>query len=72
MSRGNPDIADLSDPNRPTKLAEKWNSLYTEEWLDAYEELKKQKNQTQIVEKQLLDILVVCHYSNYYFTGTMI
>ncbi|XP_063413129.1 uncharacterized protein LOC134695696 [Mytilus trossulus] len=62
MSRGNPDIADLSDPNRPTKLAEKWNSLYTEEWLDAYEELKKQKNQTQIVEKQLLDILVLCYH----------
>lgn len=63
MTRGNPDIADLSDPNRPTKLAEKWNSLYTGEWTDAYEELthNKRKSQTQIVEKQLLEIAVLCY-----------
>ena len=61
MSRGNPGIADLSDHNRPTKLGEKWSSLYTEEWMDAYEELRHdaQRNQPRTIEKQLLDIISV-------------
>ncbi|CAG2221531.1 unnamed protein product [Mytilus edulis] len=33
----NPNIADLSDMNRPTSLAEKFSSLYTDEYTDAME-----------------------------------
>ncbi|XP_060601848.1 uncharacterized protein LOC132755070 [Ruditapes philippinarum] len=36
----NPAIFDLSDPNRPTKLAEYYSELYDNEWTDAFEALK--------------------------------
>lgn len=35
----NPNIADLSDPNRQTKIGEKYSELYDNEWTDAYEAL---------------------------------
>ncbi|WAR22526.1 hypothetical protein MAR_016500 [Mya arenaria] len=37
---GNPDIAYLSDPNRPTQLGKEFSDLYENEWSDAFEELK--------------------------------
>ncbi|KAK3607028.1 hypothetical protein CHS0354_020458 [Potamilus streckersoni] len=37
----NPNIADLSDPNRPTKLAERFSALYSNEHTDTFEELAK-------------------------------
>lgn len=36
----NPAVADLSDPNRPTKLGEFYTELYDNEWTDACEALK--------------------------------
>ncbi|XP_052791932.1 uncharacterized protein LOC128226078 [Mya arenaria] len=39
LTRDNPDIADLSDRNRPTRLGEMFNELYDNEWTDAFEEL---------------------------------
>lgn len=39
MTSNNPDIADLSDDNRPTKLAEKFSQLYDDAWTDSLEEL---------------------------------
>ncbi|XP_052277633.1 uncharacterized protein LOC127876414 isoform X3 [Dreissena polymorpha] len=40
LTHNNPNIADLSDPNRPTKLAEAFSELYDNEWTDAFETLK--------------------------------
>ncbi|XP_052279972.1 putative leucine-rich repeat-containing protein DDB_G0290503 isoform X1 [Dreissena polymorpha] len=40
LTHNNPNIADLSDPNRPTKLAEAFSELYDNEWTDAFEKLK--------------------------------
>ncbi|XP_053400729.1 uncharacterized protein LOC128557404 [Mercenaria mercenaria] len=37
----NPAIADLSDPNRPTKLGEVYSELYDNEWTNAFEKLQK-------------------------------
>ncbi|XP_052721753.1 uncharacterized protein LOC128192810 isoform X2 [Crassostrea angulata] len=39
MTSKNPDIADLNDDNRPTKLAEKFGQLYDDAWTDSMEEL---------------------------------
>uniref|UniRef100_K1RSL5 Uncharacterized protein n=1 Tax=Magallana gigas TaxID=29159 RepID=K1RSL5_MAGGI len=39
LTNNNPDIADLNDDNRPTKLAEKFGQLYDDEWTDSMEEL---------------------------------
>ena len=38
---GNPNVSDLSDPNRPQKLGEQMSTLYDDEWTDACEELEK-------------------------------
>lgn len=38
LTFNNPDIADLSDGNRPTKLAEKFGQLYDDAWTDSLEE----------------------------------
>ena len=40
MKTDNSNIADLSDKNRPTKLAEAFNELYDNEWTDAFETLQ--------------------------------
>ncbi|XP_045205557.2 uncharacterized protein LOC123557875 [Mercenaria mercenaria] len=39
LVHGNPAIADLSDPNRPTKLGEIYSEIYDNEWTDALEGL---------------------------------
>ncbi|XP_060601829.1 golgin subfamily A member 6-like protein 7 [Ruditapes philippinarum] len=40
LVENNPAITDLSDSNRPTKLAEYFSELYDNEWTDAFEALK--------------------------------
>lgn len=37
LTTNNPDIADLSNDNRPTKLAEKFSQLYDDAWTDSLE-----------------------------------
>ena len=39
LTKGNPTIADLGDPNRPMKIAEKYGELYDNEWTDAMDYL---------------------------------
>ncbi|KAL3878832.1 hypothetical protein ACJMK2_031160 [Sinanodonta woodiana] len=51
---GNPNITDLRDPNRPTKLAEQFSELYDNEWTDAFEELSS----TVRSEKQRITTLL--------------
>ena len=34
LTKGNPAITDLGDPNRPMKIAEKYSELYDNEWTD--------------------------------------
>ncbi|XP_052794651.1 uncharacterized protein LOC128227820 [Mya arenaria] len=41
LSDNNPNIADLSDTNRPTKLAERYQELYDNQWTDAFEVIEK-------------------------------
>ncbi|XP_053389589.1 uncharacterized protein LOC128552561, partial [Mercenaria mercenaria] len=40
LTYNNPNIADLSDEKRPTKLAEEFSELYDNEWTDAFEDLQ--------------------------------
>ncbi|CAC5392370.1 unnamed protein product [Mytilus coruscus] len=37
LTKGNPSITDLGDPNRPMKIGEKYGELYDNEWTDAME-----------------------------------
>ncbi|KAK3582887.1 hypothetical protein CHS0354_009693 [Potamilus streckersoni] len=59
LTNNNPAITDLSDPDRPTKLAEKYSSLYDYQWTDAFAELAKSnpKASEKDLTGQLLNIL---------------
>ncbi|XP_052794169.1 uncharacterized protein LOC128227562 [Mya arenaria] len=52
----NPNIADLSDKNRPTNLAERYSELYDNQWTDAFDCLNKWHDEATTI-KQLSDIL---------------
>ena len=34
LTKGNPAITELGDPNRPMKIAEKYGELYDNEWIE--------------------------------------
>ncbi|XP_052076770.1 uncharacterized protein LOC127714772 [Mytilus californianus] len=60
MMDGNPFVTDLSDPNRPQRLAEKFNCLYDNSWTDAFEILLAKKKDEKSICKVLLDISEAC------------
>ena len=69
LTDGNPAITDLSDVNRPTKIAEKFSELYDNEWTDAFEALTSQYHMS---EKEAVDTLlrilkVVVYHSCLFF-----
>ncbi|KAJ8298490.1 hypothetical protein KUTeg_025021 [Tegillarca granosa] len=53
LSENNPSITDLSDPNRPIKIAEQFSELYDNEWTDALELLQNSGQD----ERSAVDIL---------------
>lgn len=54
LKSGNADVTELSDPNRPMKLAEELNAVYDNEWTDAYEALTEEKGKK---DDEAIDIL---------------
>ncbi|XP_060566872.1 uncharacterized protein LOC132725706 [Ruditapes philippinarum] len=63
LTDGNPNIADLSDKNRPTKLAEQYSELYDNEWTDAFGVLKggnSEENACRILLHMFCDIYIAC------------
>nr|XP_034303210.1 uncharacterized protein LOC105344861 isoform X1 [Crassostrea gigas] len=56
LTTNNPNIADLSDRNRPTKLGEKFEQLYDNEWSEAFEYLKGIPMEEDQILKTLVDI----------------
>ncbi|XP_060595624.1 uncharacterized protein LOC132749745 [Ruditapes philippinarum] len=60
----NPDIPDLSDTNRPTKIAEKFSELYDNEWTEAFESLCKTETSS---EKRNIETLLNIVQDGYEF-----
>lgn len=58
LTDNNPNIADLSDKNRATKIAEKYQELYDNEWTDAFQIVKNILRDEQKVVSTLLEILL--------------
>ncbi|XP_021356604.1 uncharacterized protein LOC110452421 isoform X2 [Mizuhopecten yessoensis] len=56
LTHNNPAITDLSDPNRPQKLAEKYGELYDNEWTDAIDKMNPKKVEKQ--ERVCIDVLL--------------
>lgn len=58
LRANNPGIADLSDPNRATKLAERLSELYDNEWTDCFEQIKKEsEKKTTVSDKRIAEHL---------------
>ncbi|XP_060080922.1 uncharacterized protein LOC132560277 [Ylistrum balloti] len=59
LTDDNPSIIDLSDPFRPSKLAEMFSRLYDDEWTNAYETLMNQFSleETEAIQ-QLLSVVM--------------
>ena len=53
----NPNLTDLSDPHRPSKIGEMFSELYDNEWTSAYDELCHSKTEVEAI--QLLNKLVM-------------
>ena len=62
LTDNNPNITDLSDKNRPTKLADRYSELYDNEWADAFEDLNAIYNDEQKTIAMLTVILNVITY----------
>ncbi|XP_060589208.1 uncharacterized protein LOC132744494 isoform X2 [Ruditapes philippinarum] len=60
----NPAIADLSDPNRPTKIGEMYSEVYDNEWTDAFEALNDagydEREAVDTLRLTLLNIIQFC------------
>lgn len=57
LTDANPNVADLSDGNRPTNLAERYTQLYDNQWTDAFEKLDYGYEKKTI--NKLMQILIV-------------
>ncbi|KAL3878874.1 hypothetical protein ACJMK2_031202 [Sinanodonta woodiana] len=57
LRQGNPNIADLSDTNRPINLAERFSELYSNEYTDAFEFLQEQGLDEEHIVYYLLRIV---------------
>lgn len=57
---GNPDITDLSDPNRPTEIGKNFSELYDNEWSDAFEEMNLKDDDRRV--RTLLLIMEVIDF----------
>ena len=62
-------ITDLSDPNRPMRLGERFSEIYDNEWTDAFVKLTEvhedEKARVQILlnTAQVLDLIKNCMYN---------
>ncbi|XP_053389422.1 uncharacterized protein LOC128552411 [Mercenaria mercenaria] len=56
LTDNNPNIADLSDTYRPTKLAERYTELYDNQWTDAFEQIQKEVHSDS--DEEIINILL--------------
>lgn len=64
LTDNNPNVADLSDTNRPTRLAERYTELYDNQWTDAFEAIHgdEEEKKTVLELKSLLVVRDVVHF----------
>lgn len=61
----NPAIADLSDENRPNKLAEKFSELYDNEFTEFYENMEGTGSEEEIIG-QIVQLLQVYKITTFF------
>ncbi|XP_045206667.1 uncharacterized protein LOC123558887 [Mercenaria mercenaria] len=64
LTDNNPNIADLSDKNRPTKLGERYKELYDNQWTEAfetvYETYRNEEKTIGVLINILMDTITFC------------
>ncbi|VDI05917.1 Hypothetical predicted protein [Mytilus galloprovincialis] len=61
LTKGNPAITDLGDPNRPMKIGEMYGELYDNEWTDAMDCMDKVKEYYPDMETKEVEEIVIRH-----------
>ncbi|KAK3578298.1 hypothetical protein CHS0354_004205 [Potamilus streckersoni] len=62
LTEGNPNIADLSDPNRQDKLAEQMSELYDNQWTESFQVLcETRRLQEELAINLLLKIIMTTY-----------
>ncbi|KAK3100272.1 hypothetical protein FSP39_017277 [Pinctada imbricata] len=61
LTQGNPNIADLSDRNRPTNIGEKFGQVFDEEWSEAYDVLKGVCRNDLDIMQTLIQLIQSCY-----------
>lgn len=63
MRHGNPNLADLSDPYRPTEIGKIFAEIYDNEWSDAYEVVagKEEKRKIQVLYDIMMGSYRFCY-----------
>lgn len=65
LNNNNPNITDLSDMNRPTKIVDRFCRLYDNEWSDTFEELEKMyKHDIRGDERAIVDLATILKVGN--------
>ncbi|KAK3607090.1 hypothetical protein CHS0354_026298 [Potamilus streckersoni] len=62
LTAGNPNITDLSDPNRPDKLAEQFSELYDNLWTDCFQNMVDYLEKTEEEAVQILLTIIKTAY----------
>ncbi|XP_063414689.1 transcription intermediary factor 1-alpha-like [Mytilus trossulus] len=61
LTKGNPSITDLGDPNRPMKISEKYGELYDNEWTDALDNNQAVKEYYHGLKDSEIEVIIICH-----------
>ncbi|XP_076070132.1 uncharacterized protein LOC143041881 [Mytilus galloprovincialis] len=61
LTKGNPSITDLGDPNRPMKISEKYGELYDNEWTDAMDNNKAVKECYKELADSGIEEIIIHH-----------
>ncbi|XP_071127668.1 myosin heavy chain, clone 203-like [Mytilus edulis] len=61
LTKGNPSITDLGDPNRPMKIGEKYGELYDNEWTDAMEHIIEVKKSYPDMKESEIEEIIIRH-----------
>ncbi|XP_063413645.1 uncharacterized protein LOC134696028 isoform X2 [Mytilus trossulus] len=61
LTKGNPSITDLGDPNRPMRIGEKYGELYDNEWTDALDNVDSIENCFPGLKKADQEEIVIHH-----------
>lgn len=65
----NPVKDDISDPNRPTRISQRYQDLYENQWADAYEIVDRSTGSEAKTIETLISILTVRYFIEIFYAN---